>query len=373
MKLNKTMGRVATTLVATAMLASVAVVPAFAEQFGADEWADGVIDTTNSEALTEITFTKELMKPATVNTPNKTFTFTLSNSTDVLPGATFESDGKDVNLYNGVGATSATAQAEFTASMGVGSAEPGKTVNTVSTTVTFGVPQTGFEDAGVYKYDINETDETAPYYNGSDLDLYLFVERISGSYRVTGAVLTKDGNVSAKTDSTTNGYMVDPDEPDPTPDINDLVITKTVDGTMGNYSEKFNFTVKLPGDSDDKYNAVYTYANESTNTVSLQGGTNQNIKLANGDSLTIYGLVSNDSYTVTEDSYADKGYSTTINDQTTNTLTDTYSSADKTVAVVNTRNAVSPTGIVMNVAPYALLVVVAAAGCFVFMRKRRED
>ena len=32
MKLNKTMGRVATTLVATAMLASVAVVPAFADE-----------------------------------------------------------------------------------------------------------------------------------------------------------------------------------------------------------------------------------------------------------------------------------------------------------------------------------------------------
>ena len=39
----------------------------------------------------------------------------------------------------------------------------------------------------------------------------------------------------------------------------------------------------------------------------------------------------------------------------------------------NNREAVSPTGIVMNVAPYVLLVVVAAAGCFVFLRKRRED
>ena len=43
------------------------------------------------------------------------------------------------------------------------------------------------------------------------------------------------------------------------------------------------------------------------------------------------------------------------------------------VAYTNTRNAVSPTGLAMNVAPYALLVVVAAAGCFVFLRKRRED
>ena len=151
MKLNKTFGRIATTLVATAMLASVAVVPAFAEKFGEGEWADGVIDTTDSTALTQIVFTKELMKPATVNTPNKTFTFTLSNSTDVQTGATYESNGVDVNLYNGVGATDATAQAVFTASMGVGEVQSGEAVNTVSTTVTFNVPQTGFSDTGVYK------------------------------------------------------------------------------------------------------------------------------------------------------------------------------------------------------------------------------
>lgn len=373
MKLNKTFGRIATTLVATAMLASVAVVPAFAEKFGEGEWADGVIDTTDSTALTQIVFTKELMKPATVNTPNKTFTFTLSNSTDVQTGATYESNGVDVNLYNGVGATDATAQAVFTASMGVGEVQSGEAVNTVSTTVTFNVPQTGFSDTGVYKYDITENQESAPYYNGSDLDLYLFVERIDNSYRVTGAVLTEDGNVSAKTDSTTNGYMVDPDDPNPTPDTNDLVITKTVNGTMGNYSEKFNFTVSLPGDSEDKYNAVYTYADDSTANVKLNGGPNQNIQLANDESLTIYGLVTGDSYTVTEDDYAGKGYTTTIEGEAVRTLTENYNSSDKDISVVNTREAVSPTGLVMDIAPYALLVVVAAAGCFVFLRKRRED
>ena len=203
--------------------------------------------------------------------------------------------------------------------------------------------------------------------------MYLFVERIDNSYRVTGAVLTEDGNVSAKTDSTTNGYMVDPDDPNPTPDTNDLVITKTVNGTMGNYSEKFNFTVSLPGDSEDKYNAVYTYADDSTANVKLNGGPNQNIQLANDESLTIYGLVTGDSYTVTEDDYAGKGYTTTIEGEAVRTLTENYNSSDKDISVVNTREAVSPTGLVMDIAPYALLVVVAAAGCFVFLRKRRED
>ena len=44
-----------------------------------------------------------------------------------------------------------------------------------------------------------------------------------------------------------------------------------------------------------------------------------------------------------------------------------------THTITNTRSTTTPTGIVMNVAPYALLVVVAVAGCFVFLRKRNED
>ena len=50
--------------------------------------------------------------------------------------------------------------------------------------------------------------------------------------------------------------------------------------------------------------------------------------------------------------------------------------ADNTTATItNTKNAVSPTGIMMDIAPYAVLVVIAAAGCFIFLRKRhaKED
>ena len=79
-------------------------------------------------------------------------------------------------------------------------------------------------------------------------------------------------------------------------------------------------------------------------------------------------------YTVSETDYRSSGYTTKINDNEVREVVNvTYDADNNDIAVVNTRNAVSPTGIVMNVAPYALLVVVAAAGCFVFLRKRRED
>ena len=381
MKLSKNLGRVATTLLATAMLASVSAVPVFADQFG----ESGVIDNTESgTAITSISFTKELMKPAQVTTPNKEFTFTLKNSTDVITGATYTSSGKSLNLYNGVGAgeNGIEATAVFTATQGTGTIVPGEDVNTVETTVNFDINSLvdDFTDTGVYKYDIDEDEEDAPYYNGGNLDLYLFVVRYTENetdkYKVTGAVLTKDGQVDQKTDTTTNGYMVDPTDPDPTPDTNDLVITKTVDGQMGSHSEKFDFTVTLPGTENDKYNAQYEKdGNTIGDPVTLTGGKNTGIKLAHGESLRIYGLVDDTSvYTVSETDYRSSGYTTKIHDNDGRDVVNvTYDADNNDIAVVNTRNAVSPTGIVMNVAPYALLVVVAAAGCFVFLRKRRED
>ena len=53
--------------------------------------------------------------------------------------------------------------------------------------------------------------------------------------------------------------------------------------------------------------------------------------------------------------------------------TGTIATGVNSVTVTNDRDAVSPTGLIMDIAPYVLLVVVAAAGCFVFLRKRRED
>lgn len=60
---------------------------------------------------------------------------------------------------------------------------------------------------------------------------------------------------------------------------------------------------------------------------------------------------------------------------TTMTAASQNMKADETNCIEfnNSRNSSTPTGIVMNVAPYALLVVVAVAGCFVFLRKRNED
>ena len=91
--------------------------------------------------------------------------------------------------------------------------------------------------------------------------------------------------------------------------------------------------------------------------------------MKNGESVIIYGLSEDDEYTVTETDYTADGYTTTIDGTEGREKSGTIS-ADTNVAFVNTKNATTPTGIVMNIAPYVLMVAVAAVLAVVFLRKR---
>lgn len=203
-----------------------------------------------------------------------------------------------------------------------------------------------------------------------------------------------EGDPSDKPDDEENP---DPDdEDDPKPAVNTTILSKKVDGAMGNRSTRFTFTVKLgttvPG---KQYTVQYMKRNADDTAWELDatrtgenfvlGDANTSdlgaeVTLAHDEAIRIIGISNNETVTVTETSYAADGYETpTIAGGTvdTNNKNKTVVTFDKTqtndVAYTNTRDAVSPTGLAMNVAPYALLVVVAAGACFVFLRKRRED
>lgn len=273
-----------------------------------------------------------------------------------------------------------------------------------------------FKEPGVYKYKLVETDPTTAATDKTVLDditksdvtrtVYLYVERQSGKCVVTGVTLyngevtLKGGEFTnpTKTSSILDYYMLegDPDEPDPEkPPVavaNDLTVTKNVAGEMGNKSEPFAFDITVGTQGSGKiYKYTITKDGKTGTTQTVNAGTKiPDVSLEDGDSIKITGISASDTFTVTETAAANNGeknaagyttkYSMTGNNQDTNknTVTGSLAKQDEkpvstTITFTNTRNAVSPTGIVMNVAPYVLLVVVAAAGCFVFLRKRRED
>ena len=283
----------------------------------------------------------------------------------------------------------------------------------------------------MYKYTITET-QFDPAEDGFDefedikFDtvptrvLYVYVEENdnpgegAAPYIVTGIVMKNDDE---KDDGFDNGYFKDPDGNNETP--HELFVQKEVTGAMGNKSEEFAFTIKIDGAEGEKYYAVVEELGANgawTETTTIYTITSDDeamsFTLKHNQRLHVYGLSDTDTYTVVEETAT--GYVTTVNgyivetsevgkltpnangegytntkltngsenSENPNTFEGTLGHKqdndgaeikDVTVLYENNREAVSPTGIVMNVAPYALLVVIAAAGCFVFLRKRDED
>ena len=401
MKLNKTMGRVATTLVATAMLASVAVVPAFATDPGDPVTSDKVEGgIAQGDDLSTITLNKKLVLPDEVATPTGSFSFAVTPVQNVA--GTIESNGVDYTIFaapesaTGSGSASVSPTSPRSEDDYVTSGEvtlTGTDVVTVDLTVT--LPEANDiaaqHGAGVYKYTIDEQNFAADsdYYEATQgLDMYLVVERAnsgvittSETYEISSVIVypagtTPDGtNDASKTADYVNYYKLGADG---SKEVNDMAFTKNIAGVMGNMSDTFTFTVGVPGVDDG---VVFKYtdsrASSETKTVTADDGLLTFTGIGSGTTITVKGLDIGEQYTITETDPGTYSVSTsTDNESNKNDATATLTiQQDSTVSTTftNTRNAVSPTGIVMNVAPYALLVVVAAAGCFVFMRKRRED
>lgn len=133
-------------------------------------------------------------------------------------------------------------------------------------------------------------------------------------------------------------------------------------------------------------NGTKVTVDDVASSAAVSNAVSVNKSLGDDEFMTITGVPANAVYSVVENLENKAGYTVTYTyddseaknattgaDEYTTVSNSNMSSANHNVVVINTKTATAPTGIVMNVAPYVLLVVVAAAGCFVFLRKRRED
>lgn len=373
MNLRKNLGRVASTIVATALLASVATVPAFAE---------GVVSGTDETSITSVTVTKKVETDGNTYAPNTTFTFDVSEG----QGKTFNNGKSNVTAEPGVvGGLTAGNGAVFAP---VTENEDGDYVAPAAeytATDTLTVNDGVFKAAGIYHYIVKENAST---YEGvttdsSTYDVYLYVynnDDYTDLY-VGHVVTVKNGETDAKADlAFTNDYGKTKDQ------THDVTVTKIVAGDQGDMvNDEFNFAVDVDvaeGAPVESYKVVVDYdsedeGNTKDQTIAIQSGAAPVVvPIKHNGTITIYGLSANDTYTIAETTGADEaGYVVSDDkDTTTDGIVSGKTTTDgEKYTVTNTKTSVTPTGIVMNVAPYALLVVVAVAGCFVFLRKRNED
>lgn len=279
------------------------------------------------------------------------------------PAATFEFkvEGVDPNpeeIRDGMKVSSGTGTGTITAkAVTTNPAEHGSQTYTSA----FDLSNLKFNQPGIYKYEVTESrgDNTDMTYDLATRYLYVFVKREDGVLKVYASKLVKD-DATTKSDTFTNKYGVDKE-------FKDLTIKKTVTGAMGDTQKDWNFDLTINSGSGRR---TYVVRQEGYDDKTLKSGEKYEFTLKSGESITVENLSTTDTYTVTEDEANKDNY------ETTNEVKEAKNMAaeDVTEEIINKRDTVNPTGIMMMYGPYALMVALAGAlGLFVAKKHRAEE
>lgn len=321
--------------------------------------------------------TKQITKESNIYAPKTTFKFT------VAPGTAVPASENQEAIYAGP-ANGVTLDKDVIASVPADS-DIGNEKITVGTT-KLNVNESVFtkgEDAkpGIFRYVVSEvaTDKDGNAYEGvaytteqKYFDVYVTSDDV-GNLEVSSYLFvdktdskSKDGGVF------TNDYSSRHDT------LKDLTVKKEVTGNQGNRNKDFKFTIKVDGAAGEQYYVTFSDGKAPTTLVSGEAKT---ITLKDNETAKIFGLSETDEYTVTEASYADDGYTTTIDNEEKLTATGTIkkdtearttaANGDKNITVVNDKTTNSPTGIFLHVAPYIALIGAAIASSLLFFRRKR--
>lgn len=239
------------------------------------------------------------------------------------------------------------------------------------------VKKDAYNTPGIYHYTVKEKIpvENDKYegivYDTNQYDLYVFAEvDAAGKIQIASIIAVKNGD---KVDlSFTNDYGKTNNT------THDVKIVKEVTGNMGDKAnDAFNFTVGVNGQEGEMYKVVYAAtSNAAPTTKYVTSGSTIKIEgIKDTGYIQIFGLTENDTYTVTEDNYSTSGYKTyvgTDKSKENRIATGKVTEDGTSVTVENRKDNASPTGVIMNIAPYALMLVVAGAFAVVFLSRRNR-
>ena len=266
---------------------------------------------------------------------------------------------------------------------------------------------------GFYEYDMHELDGKYEgiYYTKSEFKIYVLksLDKNNQPKFSTSVVRVKKANGESdntKIEGIDNNYgreLPPPENPDippinppktpPTYDTtHEVTVRKKIFGTYANHSEKFEFYVTVtPADTTgakDKelYNINAEGSINLNGVLALTAGKESGpFTVGENDGFTITGLTAGDkvtvregkdgnTYTMTAGAVAGKeDYVSKVADVVDYTTSFNALKDGAEVDIKNTKDVVAPTGIVMNVAPYAMMLAVAGGLGVVFMNRKKEE
>ena len=403
------------------VLALVMVLALSATALAANVPQSGVIASTTD---TSIVIKKEITafnpSGSMVNAPSITYSYSIA------PGSADKeiTDEDDVHAATVAGPTGATITSSITWNAETVADQMNTASGGAANTKDITVDLSGvtFPAAGIYRYVITETANftNTGVIDGGDhtryLDVYVKNSETAGQYEIYGYVCFKhNNNIDGSADAAaadavakavkTQGFVSDTDDQDElTTDkyyTYNLTVSKTLTGDAGMNSHQFPFGIAFSGSetgvlpiisgtagTKPTWSAKGTMSSFST---TVSGAT---LKIANEQNVVITGIPVGTSVTINEKNdvtgttytsestglsspdtnAASKSIETgaTSNDATIAAQT-AGSATDKTVSFENTLVLISPTGVVLRVAPYALILFAGVALLLVSRRRKEAE
>lgn len=349
MKLKKLFAGV----VAAAMIATMSF-PAFAARPTPNVGSDGLVTITKKYTVTG---SEEKKAPA------ETFTFT------VTPGA----------KVNGAEKTVEKSEATTIPTMAANSNE--KTVAFTALTedgtgtFTVDVANLNITKPGMYYYTVTETPSNTA---GVDYAAKSMIMVITAGYADDGedsslsywAALHDSTNYNDKNSKFENTYTA-----------GSLKVTKKVTGSLGDKDKKFNVDVTFTAPAGKTVKSTITYVNNGAESIApdawkLNTTTNQyeakvTVELAHKGSVQFNNIPKDVTYIVEEQDYSREEYTATYEGDKSGTIANDV----KSTTITNKRgDDTIDTGVILDNAPYILMLAVVAGGAMTLViKKRREE
>lgn len=392
-----------------------AVTMAAVMSLGMPAFAAGSNYGANIGGTKTTTFNKYLVMDAVAEVPNASFTYA------VTAGAakTYDVEGKKFEILAGVDADKVTMAGVGTETANTITYKQGDTTaqdeNTyikdydkasqkyALKTATLDFSACKFTEPGVYRYIITESGTNQGITNDADLTrvVDVYVEDASTaegkSLTIAGYVLHSNENdspdISMGDDAGSTGAYGDMKSQGFTNlyDTSDLTFRKEVTGNQASRDKYFEFTVAITDAvAGTKYQVVLDDAdvtsgtnaatiaantgktNPSELTVGEDGTVTQKFYLQHGQEITIQGLAKDTKYDVTENPEDYKSTAAGVTDYT-DAVKGGIVSTDIATSYLNTRDGVIPTGVVMAVAPFAVVTLIGGAGAVTLAMKKRKS
>lgn len=349
MKLKKLFAGV----VAAAMIATMSF-PAFATRPTPNVGSDGLVTITKKYTVTG---SEEKKAPA------ETFTFT------VTPGA----------KVNGAEKTVEKSEATTIPTMAANSNE--KTVAFTALTedgtgtFTVDVANLSITKPGMYYYTVTETPSNTA---GVDYAAKSMIMVITAGYADDGedsslsywAALHDSTNYNDKNSKFENTYTA-----------GSLKVTKKVTGSLGDKDKKFNVDVTFTAPAGKTVKSTITYVNNGAESIApdawkLNTTTNQyeakvTVELAHKGSVQFNNIPKDVTYIVEEQDYSGAEYTATYEGDKSGTIANDV----KSTTITNHKGDDNiDTGVILDNAPYILMLAVVAGGAMTLViKKRREE